>query len=174
VQVISHDGGINGFTTTIVRFPKEKNLIVLLDNTGQNVDRQADTITRILYNQPYDLPKMSIIPLLEKFIADKGVEGAIAAYRDLKAKQAATYDFSEAELNQLGYRLMLTGKLKEAIEIFKLNVEGYPQSFNTYDSLAEAYMNMNQRELAIANYKKSLELNPNNTNAAAALKKLEP
>jgi CubicO group peptidase (beta-lactamase class C family) len=174
VQMIRHGGGINGFTTTIVRFPKEKNLIVLLDNTGQNVDRQADTITRILYNQPYDLPKMSIIPLLEKFIADKGVEGAIAAYRDLKAKQAATYDFSEAELNQLGYRLMLTGKLKEAIEIFKLNVEAYPQSFNTYDSLAEAYMNMNQRELAIANYKKSLELNPNNTNAAAALKKLEP
>jgi tetratricopeptide (TPR) repeat protein len=76
-------------------------------------------------------------------------------------------------LNQLGYRLMATGKLKEAIEIFKLNVEAYPQGFNAYDSLAEAYLNANERALAISNYKKSLELNPNNTNAVAALKKLE-
>jgi CubicO group peptidase (beta-lactamase class C family) len=172
VRMIRHGGGINGFTTTIVRFPKEKNLIVILDNTGEDVDRQAEAITRIIYNQPYDLPKMSIVPVLEKTIADKGVEAGIAAYRELKAKQAATYDFSEPELNQLGYRLMRTGKLKEALEIFKLNVEAYPQGFNTYDSLAEAYLNTNQRELAISNYKKSLELNPNNTNAVAALKKL--
>ena len=60
---------------------------------------------------------------------------------------------------------MRAGKAKEAIEIFKLNVEAYPQGFNTYDSLAEAYMTVNERELAIQNYKKSLELNPNNTNA---------
>ncbi len=173
VQMIRHGGGINGFNTTIVRFPKEKNLIVILDNTSQNVDREAETIIRILYNQPYDLPKMSIVPEIEKTIAEKGIEAGIAAYRDLKAKRAATYDFSEQELNQLGYRLMRSGKLKEAVEIFKLNVEAYPKAFNTYDSLAEAYLNMNQRELAIANYKKSLELDPNNTNAVAALKKLE-
>lgn len=173
VQMIRHGGGINGFTTTIVRFPKEKNLIVILDNSGQNVDRLAETIARILYNQPYDLPKMSIVPVIEKTINDKGIEAGIAMYRDLKAKQAATYDFSEPELNQLGYQLMRAGKVKEAIEIFKLNVEMYPQGFNTYDSLAEAYMNANERELAITNYKKSLELNPNNTNAVEALKSLE-
>src|SRR5215213_1943830 len=136
VQMIRHGGGINGFTTTIIRFPKEKNLIVMLDNTGQNVDRPAETITSILYNQPYDLPKMSIVPVIEKAIADKGIEAGIATYRELKAKQSATYDFSEPELNQLGYRLMATGKLKEAIEIFKLNVEANPQGFNAYDSLA--------------------------------------
>ncbi len=173
VQMIRHGGGINGFTTTIVRFPKDKNLIMMLDNTGQNVDRLAETITRILYNQPYELPKISIVAILEKTIADKGIEAGIAQYRDLKAKQAATYDFAEPELNQLGYQLIRTGKVKEAVEIFKLNVEAYPQGFNTYDSLAEAYTNMNERELAITNYKKSLELNPNNTNATAVLKTLE-
>ncbi len=174
VQVITHGGGINGFTTTIVRFPKEKNLIVMLDNTGSPyLDRVSDAIAKILYNQPYDPPKMSIVPTLEKTITDKGIEAGIAAYRDLKAKQAATYDFAEPELNQLGYRVMRTGKVKEALEIFKLNVEAYPQGFNAYDSLAEAYMNANERELAKQNYKKSLELNPNNTNAVAMLKKLE-
>lgn len=174
VQVISHDGGINGFTTTIVRFPKEKNLIVMLDNTGtEYLDRLSDSIARILYNQPYEQPKMSIVSVLARTIAEKGIEAGIAQYRDLKAKQAATYDFGEGELNRLGYQLLRTGKGREAVEIFKLNVEAYPQGFNTYDSLAEAYMTINERELAIKNYKKSLELNPENAGAVETLKRLE-
>jgi CubicO group peptidase (beta-lactamase class C family) len=173
VQLIEHGGGINGFTTVITRFPKEKNLIVLLDNTGQNVERLSGTITRILYNQPYDPPKISAVPLLEKTIEEKGIAAAIAQYRELKAKQTTTYDFAEPELNQLGYQLLASGKMREAVEIFKLNVEAYPQGFNTYDSLAEAYMRLNEREPAIANYKKSLELNPKNTNAVDMLKRLE-
>lgn len=174
VQSIRHGGGINGFSTMIVRLVNQKNLIVILDNTGSpNLGRLTDTIANILYNQPYESPKMSIATVLEKTIRDKGIDAGIAEYRDLKAKQAATYDFNEPELNTLGYRLMGTGKLKEAIEIFKLNVEAYPKGFNTYDSLAEAYVNNKEHELAIQNYKKSLELNPNNTSASDALKRLE-
>ena len=174
IQVITHDGGINGFTTTIVRFPKEKNLIVMLDNTGSGyLDRLSESIAKILYNQPYEQPKISIVAPLEKLINEEGIEKAIAAYRDLKATQSATNDFSEPELNRLGYQLLRTGKVKEAIEIFKLNVEAYPKAFNTYDSLADAYVADNQRELAIQNYKKSVELNANNTGAVEALKRLE-
>ncbi len=174
VQMILHGGGINGFTTLLVRFPQEKNLIVLLDNTGTGyLDRLSQSIAKILYNQPYEQPKMSIVAVLEKTIVEKGIEAGIAQYRDLKAKQAATYDFAEPELNQLGYQLLRSGKSKEAIEIFKLNVEAYSQAFNTYDSLGEAYAAINERELAKQNYKKSLELNPNNTSAVAALKTLE-
>ena len=174
VQMISHDGGINGFSTTIMRFPNEKNVIVMLDNTGSEyVNRLGESIGKILYNQPYEPPKISIIPVLDKTIAEKGIEAGIAQYRDLKAKQSATYDFGEPELNRLGYQLLRTGKAREAIEIFKLNVEAYPKGFNTYDSLAEAYMTINEREWAIQNYKKSIELNPNNTNAVEVLKRLE-
>lgn len=57
--------------------------------------------------------------------------------------------------------------------MFKLNVALFPDSFNVYDSLGEAYMVAGERELAIKNYKKSLELNPNNTNAAKMLKKIK-
>ncbi|HEX6732999.1 MAG TPA: serine hydrolase [Pyrinomonadaceae bacterium] len=173
VQVIAHGGGINGFATVLERFPNEKNLIVILDNTGQNVQQLSDKVTKILYGQPYEMPKMSIVATLEKTIREKGIEAGIAQYRDLKAKQSATYDFAEPQLNELGYVLMRSGKVKEAVEIFKLNVEAYPQGANTYDSLAEGYLNLNERELAISNYKKSLELNPKNTNAVEALKKLE-
>src|SRR6185295_10042371 len=42
-----------------------------------------------------------------------------------------------------------------------------------YDSLAEAYLNINERDLAIQNYKKSLELNPKNTNASDALERIQ-
>jgi len=68
---------------------------------------------------------------------------------------------------------MQTVTVKDAIEIFKLNVEMFPQGFNTYDSLGEAYMVNGDKQLAIQNYKKSLELNPKNTNAVEKLKKLE-
>ena len=173
VQIIRHGGGINGFSTIIVRLVNQKNLIVLLDNTAQNLGRLTDTLTNILYDQPYELPKMSMIAALDKIVREKGVEAAIAEYRNLKSTQSATYDFSESQLNSLGYQLMRTGRTKEAVEILKLNVEAYPKSANVYDSLAEGYMNNNERDLAIQNYKKSLELNPKNTNAVDALERLQ-
>ena len=60
-----------------------------------------------------------------------------------------------------------------AIKIFKVNTEMYPQSSNTFDSLAYAFMNAGERDLAIKNYEKSLELNPKNDNAVQMLKKLQ-
>jgi cytochrome c-type biogenesis protein CcmH/NrfG len=68
--------------------------------------------------------------------------------------------------------LMGMKRLDQAIEIFKLNTEAYPQSSNVWDSLGEAYMNKGNKELAIKNYGKALELDPSNTNAAAILKRL--
>ena len=75
-------------------------------------------------------------------------------------------------LNLLGYALLQRNRVDDAIKIFKLNVEVYPQAFNTYDSLGEAYMNAGETELAIKNYEKSLELNPQNENAVNQLRTL--
>jgi len=175
VPSIRHGGGINGFNTMIARYPAQKNLVVLLDNTSQGggVDRLTREITNILYNQPYSLPKMPLAEAMLKLTEQNGVGAAIALYRALKTTHANVYDFSEPELNRLGYQLLQAKKTKEAIEIFKLNVEAYPQGFNTYDSLGEAYMVNGNTGLAIQNYKKSLELNPQNTGAIAMLKRLE-
>ena len=63
-------------------------------------------------------------------------------------------------------------KVTEAIEIFKLNVEMYPQSANAYDSLGEGYRLHGDKDLSIANYKKSLEFDPKNTNATTKLAEL--
>jgi len=68
---------------------------------------------------------------------------------------------------------MNEGKLEEALDIFKLNVKLHPDSWNVYDSLGEAYMKSSNKELAIKNYKKSLELNPLNHNAFGMLNRLK-
>ncbi|MFQ5750906.1 MAG: tetratricopeptide repeat protein [bacterium] len=80
--------------------------------------------------------------------------------------------FEDRALNNLGYQFMRMKKMDEAIAVFKLNVQDYPDSWNVYDSLGEAYMENGQKELAIKCYKKSLELNPDNTNGRRMLEKL--
>lgn len=119
----------------------------------------------------YDTRK-SIAETLSSTIASNGVDEAAKQYHDLKVAARAPYNFDEDELNTLGYQLIRVNKFKEAIRIFQLNVEAYPQSSNVYDSLGEAYMNDGDKPRAIANYQKSLELNPKNGNAVKILQKL--
>ena len=174
VTIIEHGGGINGFNTLITRMPDSKNLIVLLNNTGgTKLVEMSQKIAAILFGKPYKEPVRDIAEALMKVVVEKGVQAAIAQYHELKATQKDAYDFSEPQLNGLGYQLMQMKRVKDAIEIFKLNVEMYPKGFNTYDSLAEAYLENGDKQLAIQNYKKSLELNPKNTAAAEKLKKLD-
>ena len=101
-----------------------------------------------------------------------GIDQATKQYHVVKAAAPATYNFDEDELNALGYQLLQAHKLNQAIRIFQLNIEAYPQSGNTYDSLAEAYMDDGDKALAIANYHRSLQINPSNANAVKMLQKL--
>lgn len=174
VAIIEHGGGINGFNTIIMRLPESKNLIVLLNNTGgTKLGEMSQKISAILFGKPYKLPPRDISETLFNTVTEKDVQAAIKQYRELKATQKDAYDFSEQQLNTLGYQLLQMKRLKDAIEIFKLNVEMFPKGFNTYDSLGDAYRESGDKDLAIQNYKKSLELNPNFTPTAEKLKKLE-
>ena len=119
------------------------------------------------------VPKVAADALIPYELLTSGkIDEALTAYRQIQKSQPDNVAVSEARLNTLGYTLMRAKKLPEAIAIFKLNVELYPASWNVYDSLADGYVANGDKELAIANYKKSLEMNPKNTNATEALKKL--
>ncbi|MGH9495630.1 MAG: tetratricopeptide repeat protein, partial [Candidatus Sulfotelmatobacter sp.] len=118
-------------------------------------------------------PRISIMETLSPTIASRGVDEAVKQYHDLKAAQPATYNFDESELNALGYQLIRTNKIADAIRIFELNIEAYPQSSNAYDSLGEAYMNAGNKPEAIANYEKSIQLNPKNRGGKVMLQKLK-
>jgi uncharacterized membrane protein len=116
--------------------------------------------------------RKSIADTLSATIASRGIDQAAKQYHELKATASSTYDFDENEVNSLGYQLLQADKFKQAIRIFQLNVEAYPQSGNTWDSLAEAYMDEGDKAQAIANYQKSLHVNPRNANAVKMLQKL--
>lgn len=168
LKIIEHGGGINGFNTIISRIPADKNLVVLLNNTGGTIlGEMNESIRAILYNQSYDQPKKSIaLELLEVF-STKGAKSGVETYN--KLKKDPTYGLKEGDMNRVGYQLLQTGKTKESIAAFKINVEAFPKSGNVYDSLAEAYLKDGNKDLAIVNYKKSIELDPSNENGKKVL-----
>jgi putative CocE/NonD family hydrolase len=115
------------------------------------------------------LPAQHPVPSEEEFlqfIEKNGVTKAVELFYQVKQDDQKAKLFDEKAMNQLGYRYLNSGKLAEAIELFKLNTVAYPDAYNTYDSLGEAYMTAGNIKLAIANYNKSTELNPDNPQAA--------
>lgn len=174
VKVITHSGGINGFNTLIVRFPDDGHLIVVLNNIegGAGTNELAKGIRYILYGLEPSPPKQSLARVLGKLISEKGVTAAISEFESLKDNKT-DYQLSENDMNNLGYYYLQQGKVNEAIGVFKLNVSAFPESFNVYDSLGESYLAGGDNENAIINYRKSVELNPNNENGKKILEKLE-
>ena len=103
----------------------------------------------------------------------KGADAVLKRYDELKETRDGKKEPEEHVLNMIGYRVfMQAGKAEDAIKVFARNVQEYPGSSNVYDSLGEAYATAGKKDLAIANYEKSLELNPKNENAKERLKKL--
>lgn len=106
-------------------------------------------------------------------IKREGIAKAIEVYRSIKREEKKAVVFTEDLLNSLGYEYLRTDRIDESIEIFKLNVEEFPKSANAYDSLGEAYMTKGNKANAIENYKKSLQLDPQNNGAKQRLIILE-
>lgn len=171
IQVMSHEGAINGFKTSLIRIPTKKQLVVLLDNTGSsNLIAMQNDILRILYNQPFDLPKVSVAYVLGNAIQNNSLADALNQYEKIRKQPA--YILNEQEINQMGYNIMGAGKIKEAIALMNINVIEFPRSANVWDSRGEAYMVNGEKAKAILDYKKSLELDPFSMNAIRKLNEL--
>lgn len=101
------------------------------------------------------------------------ISAFIKKYREFKQNPQNQFINTETDTNALGYQLIQAKRIKEAVEVFKLNVEAYPNSANAYDSLAEGYLLDGNRTEAIKNYEKAVELNPNFVSSLDALRKLK-
>jgi tetratricopeptide (TPR) repeat protein len=90
------------------------------------------------------------------------------------SRRAGKHDvlISENETNQYGYQLLQSGNAKDAVEVFKLNVDAYPSSANTYDSLSDAYLALGNRDEALRNAEKALEMIPKDAEASDDFKRL--
>ncbi|MFT5386316.1 MAG: CubicO group peptidase (beta-lactamase class C family), partial [Saprospiraceae bacterium] len=171
IQTISHGGTINGFNTKITRIPSDKSLILLLNNTGgAPLYDMTTAIIGILHDKPYTSPKRSMAFSLLDAIEKDGITTALSYYKEIK--ESGDYHLDENEMNLSGYKLLQSGRAKEAASVFKLNIEAFPNSFNVYDSYGEALMVLGDTTPAIENYKKSIQLNPDNKNGIKILKGL--
>jgi uncharacterized membrane protein len=141
-------------------------LLVLLGTAGIAVALWAPIVKTV-----HD-PRKQIGDTLTATIASVGIDQAAKQYYNLKVTEPTAYNFDELQLDKLGYKLIKAKKFKEAIRIFQLNAEAYPKSSNTYDSLAEAYMNDGDKPEAILNCHKSLQLDPKNGHSLKMLNQL--
>lgn len=98
---------------------------------------------------------------------------ALERYRVLQKEYPEDRAVNESNLNSQGYNLMNSGKLKLSLAVFRINTLLYPNSSNVYDSYAEACLKNGDKDLAIANYKRSLQLDPKNKNAESKLAELK-
>lgn len=153
-------------------YPEDDLAVIVLTNlVGAYPEEFIDELAG--YYKP-EIVAADPVTALRMELRTRGYEHAIEIFNELKLKNPH-FEPKEDELNDWAYRMLNgRGQPKEALEIFKLNVYLYPNSANVYDSVAEAYAANGERELAIKNYKRSLELDPKNINAVQQLKRLDP
>ncbi|WP_367390858.1 serine hydrolase [Lewinella sp. LCG006] len=166
---IGHGGSINGFNTQITRIPSNQSLILLFNNTGGAPLYDITTaINGILHDQAYILPKRSMAYSLLDKIQKEGIASGLLFYNEIKASDE--YHLNENEMNLAGYQLLQSGRTEDAATVFQLNVEAFPNSFNVYDSYGEALLVLGDTVQAVENYKRSVQLNPDNENGIQILK----
>jgi CubicO group peptidase (beta-lactamase class C family)/predicted transcriptional regulator YdeE len=168
-----HNGADEGFQALLTMNAETGNGVAMMANSDNGISVMTSVLRRVAkeYAWNYKMPDDSgeNLFLIAKL---KGTPAALSTYNDLKRLTGGEPKVNEGTLNQLGYRLLFSGKPSDALEVFQKNVQEYPQSSNVYDSLGEAYMKTGQKDLAIHNYEKSLQLDPKNSNAVEQLKKL--
>ncbi|HEX9827401.1 MAG TPA: serine hydrolase [Flavobacteriaceae bacterium] len=178
MTLAGHGGANTGWHAFLRVNPVTNDGFIMITNggAGHNIYRQiyCDWIFwktgESMGNRCNILP--SVASNLKQLVDDEGIDNIKSHYVELKKNEANGYNFSEDQLNQLGYHYLGNDKVDYAAAIFKLNVELFPKSSNVYDSYGEALLKLGDKEKAIENYKKSVEINPANEGGISVLKEL--
>lgn len=149
---------------------KDGYTLIITSNFGKASEDVLAKFQKIFKGEPYPAPGVTMEMEMYKILTESGATGLEKDLKQLLEKNDLEYN--DMHLNFFGYRLMQSGMIDRAIEVFKLNTELFPEITNVWDSLGEAYMNKGNNELAIVNYKKVLDMDPGNKNAKEMLEKL--
>ena len=158
------------FEEAAARLPLPQKLLYLRENG--HIDARIQEFHRGNLEAFWSQLVESAARLVRESLMAGGTDAGSKKFDELKADKGR-YFFNERQFNMAGYGLLNSGRIDEAIALFKMNVELFPESWNVYDSLAEAYAVKGEKELAIRYYEKSLQLNPNNDNGKARLEALK-
>jgi predicted alpha/beta superfamily hydrolase len=102
---------------------------------------------------------------LKEFLSSNGdvLDKIEDHYHRVSEKMGFIIKPDEALVNSLAYEYLSVQKFERAAQLFKLNIENYPESFSVYDSIGDLYSTMGEQDRAIENYKKSISLNENSS-----------
>jgi CubicO group peptidase (beta-lactamase class C family) len=171
----SHGGADEGFQALFTMNADNGKGAVIMVDSDNGINVAGMLLSRIAkeYGWTYKPPREDGSNHLYLLAMVKGTPAALREYDELKGQTSPDYKVDEGSLNLFGYRLLFSGKGSDAVDVLLKNTKEYPQSANAFDSLAEAYAKTGQKDLAIQNYEKTLQMNPKNPNAVEQLKKLK-
>lgn len=190
---------VNNKTKALLQNPlnEQKFIFICGDNDAEDYTKESELYTQIIdslttkidYTYHYyenenhwEVPDESIIDGLKYVFKDftlpdsitsKGAKEIKKFYENTSSKYGYVVKPMGGFMNHLGYMQLNQGKIEEAIEFFKYNVELYPNDPNVYDSLGEGFLKLGNKKEAKKNYEMSLKLNPDNDNARKILNELK-
>ncbi|HEY0245101.1 MAG TPA: serine hydrolase, partial [Mucilaginibacter sp.] len=168
-----HDGTAFNYQA-LLTYNKGRVIILMSNNKQGNEYNIANAINAILDDKPYVTPKKSILKQYQSVLDTMKGKEVLAFYKKLKTGHPQEYGFDdESTLNEIGYSLMGNKHVDAAIVVFEYNTVLFPKSGNVFDSLGEAYYKKGDKQKALINYKRSLQLNPSNQNAKGIIAELE-
>jgi CubicO group peptidase (beta-lactamase class C family) len=172
-----HNGSDEGFQALLTMNWQTGNGLAIMADSDSGINAANYVLRRVVQEFGWNYKIGQEMPTLVIIARARGTQAALDRYAEIKKSGELTGERAEKAINQLGYTLLYSlpysGHEQDAIRVFQRNAQDFPQSSNVYDSLGEAYMKVGEKDLAITNYEKSLQLDPKNQNAVAQLKNLK-
>ena len=171
-KVAYHGGETTGVSAMYRRYLEDSTTLIVLSNYHRACRPVAAVIEAILFGKPYEMPRHTAQEFLYRYMVRNG--SALPAKESGQLLKENGYDVPPAaDLNGFGYELVKAGEIDMALQVFRMNTRLFPSAANAYDSLAETYLLKGDREAAIRNYQKALEIDPQLGSAKAALDRLQ-
>ncbi len=170
-----HGGHWRAFKSDLSYYPDTDLTVIQMTNNSEDdsVDANAAALAAIAAGRAPTAAKASIQWDLNDRIASGDAATVRAWFAAEVAAQPRRYEIVENELNALGYRLMEAGDPARGAVVLEMNTLAFPQSANTFDSLAEAQEALGDRTAALANVRRAVALDPESAALREHLAKLE-
>lgn len=157
-----HSGSNEGFECNMKMNANSGRGVVMMTNSdnGFEVMKFFENAVAKEYGWPVNSRQLDAAARVLTVSVAKGVPPAFRFYDSLKSSHDPEDKIDAGILNFVGERLLAMGKSENAIAVYQRNVKEFPHSAKTYRSLGEAYLKTGNKQLAIANFKASLEIEP--------------
>src|SRR5262249_25684961 len=145
------NGDFKGFC---IANPEKKEALVYFSHSNWALHITTDILNAFFPNQTwwanvwigYQFYERENMQAFWDALDKQGYDHATKIAADLKAKDTA-FKLPEEDVNDMGFILLRKGMKKEAVNIFIFNLNANPNSANAYDSVAEGYEDIGEKEL---------------------------